>query len=135
MVTAAGWHCRRPGKGVRAASPATGRYLCCWGRSGLPLELALDGVELEPDALLPRLLPGKYEGPRYATVLDEPLAVRPPQDVRRLHGRRPRRVRDGYDDVNVVIGLSLGYLIRELLPHLEPGLVYAYPVHDGVRTG
>mmetsp|Transcript_51595 Transcript_51595/g.76466 ORF Transcript_51595/g.76466 Transcript_51595/m.76466 type:complete len:289 (+) Transcript_51595:240-1106(+) len=98
-------------------------------------KLALDGVQLQPHTFLPRGLSRHDERSRYVAIFYEPLPERPSQHVRRLQRTRPRRVRNGNDDINVVFRVHSHDFGREQFAHFEAAFVDGYTIHDGVGTG
>mmetsp|Transcript_21921 Transcript_21921/g.49907 ORF Transcript_21921/g.49907 Transcript_21921/m.49907 type:complete len:540 (+) Transcript_21921:199-1818(+) len=98
-------------------------------------ELALDGVELEPDAFFSYFLSGHDEGAGDVSVFDESFAKGSAQLIGRLQGTGAGSVGNGYDDVDVVVGIDPIDLFGQGLSHPQPGFVDRDPVDDGIGSG
>ena len=66
---------------------------------------------------------------RDVAVLDEALAEGHIELICTLERRRPGGVRDGHDDVDVVVRHRREDLAGQLGPHVESGLIHSHSIH------
>mmetsp|Transcript_29023 Transcript_29023/g.35334 ORF Transcript_29023/g.35334 Transcript_29023/m.35334 type:complete len:224 (-) Transcript_29023:959-1630(-) len=98
-------------------------------------KLRLDGIELQPHALFSRGLSRHDEGAGDVAVFDKAFAEGSAEGVRGLEGAGAGGVGDGYDDVNVMIGVFLHYAEGKFFAHFEAGFVDRHGVHNGIGAG